>query len=177
MSNWVDFAAIKQGVPLGRVLQRYNVKLHRGGSVLDFVAAMEGCTLREAALRLQQEALVPGAPAAPGHDGKQLVTKKRGTPAALGFTLGGVDSTHPYLAARGIQRPTAEEFGVGSYRGPGIFSDRLVIPIHNQRGELVAYCGRALDHSQPRYGFPPGFAKSEILLTFTAPPRKNPPWS
>jgi DNA primase len=137
-----------------------------GGSVLDFLAAIERCTLPEAALRLQQEAFVPGEPAAASRDGKQLVTKKRGTPAPLGFTLRGVDSTHAYLAARGIERHTAEEFGVGMYRGSGIFSGRLVIPIHNQRGELVAYCGRALDHSAPRYRFPPGFAKSEILFNF-----------
>lgn len=137
-----------------------------GGSVLDFVAAMEGCTLREAALRLQQDTFLPGVAAAAGCDGKQPVTKKRDTPTALGFTLRGVDSTHAYLAARGMERRTAEQFGVGSYRGPGIFSGRLVIPIHNQRGELVAYCGRALDHSEPRYRFPPGFAKSEILFNF-----------
>ncbi len=135
-----------------------------GGSVLDFVAAIEGCTLREAALRLQQETFVPVEAAI--RDGKQLVTKKRGTPIPLGFTLRGVDSTHAYLAARGMDRRTAEEFGVGLYRGSGIFSGRLVIPIHNHLGELVAYCGRAVDGSEPRYRFPPGFAKSEILFNF-----------
>jgi DNA primase len=136
-----------------------------GGSVLDFVAAIEGCTLQEAALRLQQETFVP-VEAAASRDGKQLVTKKRGTPIPLGFTLRGVDSTHAYLIARGIHRRTAEEFGVGIYRGSGIFSGRLVIPIHSHLGELVAYCGRAVDGSEPRYRFPPGFAKSEILFNF-----------
>ncbi len=203
MSNWVDFAAIKQSVPLASLLRRYHVQLRRsgrdqyrgrcpihrgdsqeafhanlnrnifhcfscgaGGSVLDFVTAMEGCALREAALRLRQDAFLPHESTAAIRDGKQLVTKGKGTPAALGFTLRGIDSTHPYLAARGIQRPTAEEFGVGFYSGPGIFSGRLVIPIHNQHGALVAYCGRAVDHSEPRYRFPPGFAKSEILFNF-----------
>jgi DNA primase len=137
-----------------------------GGTVLDFVAAIEKCTLREAALRLRQESFVPGEPATAGPGEKQLVTKKRGGSAALRFTLRGVDSGHAYLAARGIGRPTAEEFGVGFYSGPGIFSGRLVIPIHNQRGELVAYCGRAVDDSQPRYRFPPGFTKSEFLFNF-----------
>lgn len=136
-----------------------------GGSVLDFVAAMERCTLREAARRLQQETVVP-VEATASRDGKQLVTKKRSTPIPLGFTLRGVDSTHAYLAARGIDRRTAEEFGVGIYRGSGIFSGRLVIPIHNHRGELVAYCGRAVDGSEPRYRFPPGFAKSQVLFNF-----------
>lgn len=135
-----------------------------GGTVLDFVVAMEGCTLREAALQLERETTTPPTQPTPPDCHRQLVTKKRSMPAPLGFALRGIDSTHPYLAARGIERHTAEEFGVGSYRGTGLFSGRLVIPIHNQRGELVAYCGRALDGSQPRYRFPSGFAKSQVLF-------------
>lgn len=137
-----------------------------GGSILDFVAAMEGCDLREAALRLRQDALLADESDAAVGDQKQLVTKRKGSPAALRFTLCGVDCTHPYLAARGIERCTAEEFGAGVYQGSGILSGRLAIPIHNHLGELVAYCGRAVDGSQPRYRFPPGFAKSEILFNF-----------
>lgn len=201
MHTWVDFAAIKQSVPLAPLLRRYQVKLRRsgrdqyrgccpihggqgrdafhanltrnifhcfscgaGGSVLDFVAAMEGCSLRQAALQLVSETAAPIQPVTAAPTARQLVTKKSKAPAALGFALRGIDSSHPYLASRGIQRATAEQFGVGLYRGSGIFSGRLVIPIHNQRGELVAYCGRALDRSQPRYRFPSGFAKSEILF-------------
>ena len=132
-----------------------------GGSVLDFVAAMEGCTLREAALRLRQDIAIPGQPATPG---RQLVTKNGCAP--LGFVLRGIDTAHPYLAARGIERRTVEEFGIGFYRGSGLLSGRLVIPIHNPQGELIAYCGRALDGSAPRYRFPAGFAKSETLFNF-----------
>lgn len=202
MRTWVDFAAIKQSVPLAPLLRRYQVKLRRsgpdqyrgccpihggqgrdafhanltrnvfhcfscgaGGSVLDFVAAMEGCSLREAALRLASEAVVPVQPVtATASTARQLVTRKSNVPAPLGFTLRGIDSSHPYLASRGIQKATAEHFGIGWYRGPGIFSGRLVIPIHNERGELIAYCGRAVDASQPRYRFPSGFVKSEILF-------------
>lgn len=131
-----------------------------GGSVLDFVAAMEGCTLREAALKLQGLTDRPPMP----DSAQQLVTRKRRVPQPLGFVLRGVNSTHPYLAARGIDQPTARQFGIGFYRGPGLFSGRLVIPIHNPRGELVAYCGRALNGTEPRYRFPAGFPKSEILF-------------
>lgn len=201
MQTWVDFAAIKQSVPLAPLLRRYQVKLRRsgrdqyrgccpihggpgqdafhanltrnvfhcfscgaGGSVLDFVAAMERCSLRDAALRLASEtaALVP--PVTPAPAARQLVTRKSNVPAPLGFALRGVDSSHPYLASRGIQPATAEHFGIGWYGGPGIFSGRLVIPIHNRRGELIAYCGRAVDASHPRYRFPSGFAKSEVLF-------------
>ena len=131
-----------------------------GGTVLDFVAAMEGCTLREAALKLQGGTGRPHIQ----RPTLQLVTKKAKTPTPLGFALRNIDSTHPYLAARGIEASTAEEFGIGFYSGCGIFSGRLVIPLHNARGELVAYCGRAIDRTQPRYRFPPGFPKSEVLF-------------
>jgi DNA primase len=127
---------------------------------------MERCDLREAALRLRQDAFLADASGAAVGDQNQLVTKRKGTPAALRFTLHGVDGTHAYLAARCIERRTAEEFGAGVYRGSGSFSGRLVIPIHNHLGELVAYCGRTVDGSQPRYRFPPGFTKSEILFNF-----------
>ena len=132
-----------------------------GGTVLDFVAAMERCSLRDAALKLaRQSTHSEPASACP----KQLVTKKSKLLSPLGFTLRGVDSAHSYLAARGIETATAERFGIGLYGGPGIFGGRLVIPIHNQRGELVAYCGRAVDGTQPRYRFPAGFAKSEVVF-------------
>ncbi len=41
---------------------------------------------------------------------------------------------------------------------------RVVIPIHNERGELVAYAGRAIDGSEPRYKLPAGFHKSLELF-------------
>lgn len=135
-----------------------------GGTVLDFIVAMEGCTLRQAALQVQRQTAMPDLP--PGGHPRQRVTEKINSPAPLGFALRGIDGAHPYLAARGILPPTAEKFGVGYYRAPGLFSGRLVIPIHSPRGELVAYCGRALDGSAPRYRFPPGFAKSQVLFNF-----------
>jgi DNA primase len=42
-------------------------------------------------------------------------------------------------------------------------SGRVVIPIHNERGRLVAYTGRAVDGGEPRYRFPAGFRKSGEL--------------
>jgi DNA primase len=197
MQSWVDFAAIKQSVPLAPLLRRYQVELRRsgpdqyrgccpihggesrdafhanlsknifhcfacgaGGTVLDFVAAMDRCSVREAAVKLACAMAEPIVPAC----SKQLVTEKRKSAAPLGFTLRGVDPAHPYLAGRGIQTLTAAHFGVGFYRGSGVFAGRVVIPIHNEGGELVAYCGRAVDGSRPRYRFPFGFAKSEFVF-------------
>ena len=95
---------------------------------------------------------------------KELVTERRKVPLPLKFKLTGIDCAHPFLTERGITEETAVEFGVGFYAGPGLMHGRLVIPIHNADGVLVAYCGRSVDQTQPRYRVPPAFAKSEILF-------------
>src|SRR5262249_39755767 len=76
------------------------------------------------------------------------------------FQLKGIDHAHPYLAQRGINPETAEAFGVGHFGGRGSMTGRVVIPIHNDSGELVAYAGRSIDDSEPRYKLPAGFHKS-----------------
>src|SRR6266496_284510 len=113
MSNWLDFAAIKQSVPLAVVLRQYEVPLRRsgrhqyrgicpihrgegreafhanlrrnlfhcfscgaGGTVLDFMVAMEGCTLLEAARKLQSMAAMPAAATPAAVLGEPRVTKK-----------------------------------------------------------------------------------------------------
>jgi DNA primase len=128
--------------------------------VLDLVAAIERCGLREAAQKLSDwrpaTAMMRGNP-------ERTVTKKREC-APLGFRLRGVDLRHPYLRARGIGDTTAVEFGVGYYSGPGLMHERLVIPLEDTAGRIVGYCGRSLDGSEPRYLFPAGFAKSQLLF-------------
>jgi DNA primase len=37
-------------------------------------------------------------------------------------------------------------------------------PIHDESGELVAYAGRSVNQSNPRYKFPTGFRKSQVLF-------------
>jgi DNA primase len=129
------------------------------GTVMDFVAAMEKCSLREAAFKLQPwfspSVALPRRTATEG----ELVREKEGNPP-LPFTLTGVDHSHSYLARRGIDRATAIEFGIGFYDRPGLMNGRIVIPIHNWRGELVAYAGRAVDGRIPKYKVPGGFHKS-----------------
>lgn len=134
-----------------------------GGTVLDFVAAMDRCSLFEAAQKLQAIA-VSSVPATSTPNEKELVTERRRVSLPLNFKLTGIDCRHPYLAEREITEQTAREFGVGFYPGPGLMHHRLVIPIHNAEGQLIAYCGRSVDQTQPRYRVPPGFAKSEILF-------------
>jgi DNA primase len=142
-----------------------------GGNVLDFVAAMERCSVREAALKLQDWFAV--VPASTGK--KQVVYDAEGhdrfTPAImespimpLGFVLSGIDPRHPYLGERGVDPQTAAHFGIGFYPGKGSMEGRIVIPIHNEDGALVAYAGRKLGESEPRYKFPARFRKSLVLF-------------
>ncbi len=138
-----------------------------GGNVLDFVAAMEECSIREAALRVQEKWMGGVQPGPPFRSAEaKLVTKKReaGNPP-LGFSLA-LDGGYPYLVQRGIDCATADEFGVGFFRGSGLMRGRVAIPIHDEGGRLVAYCGRAVDGSEPRYRFPAGFQKSRVLFNY-----------
>jgi DNA primase len=136
------------------------------GNVLDFVAAMEKCSIREAALRLQRWFAIASSPGVPAASvpNRELVRKEEGVNAPLRFALTGVEPAHRYLAQRGIDAGTAMEFGVGLYPGPGLMSGRIVIPIHNQRGQLVAYAGRAPDGRPPKYKLPAGFRKALELF-------------
>jgi DNA primase len=145
------------------------------GNVLDFVAAMEPCSIREAARWLVRRYPVPGGGpgailgAAEGFVGREKsnwLGEKEGPNKPLSFTLRGVDGSHPYLRARGILPETAARFGVGFYAGPGLMSGRLVIPIHDAGGRLVAYAGRSLDGTPPKYRLPAGFLKSRVLFNF-----------
>lgn len=136
-----------------------------GGDVLDLVALLNQCTLREAALQLQD--WFPGAATRGDRPTRQRVTKGNiCVNPPLRFTLRSLDGSHAYLAAREIKEGTAAQFGVGFYRGPGLMSGRVVIPIQDERGRLVAYAGRAVDGSEPRYRFPAGFGKSQVLFNF-----------
>jgi DNA primase len=160
-----------------------------GGNVLDFVASMERCSVRDAAIKLQTWFLVPMAGDGAGTSGKEphaksfaskerkddLVAKKETdgqgeseSNKPLTFTLQNIDHSHPYLEERGVSLETAKKFGVGFFSGKGSMHDRIVIPIHNSKGELVAYAGRSIAGSEPRYKVPAGFISRESSVTCSA---------
>lgn len=133
-----------------------------GGNILDFVALMERCSIREAALRLQQwSGAAPERFIVPRASRPDPVASEN---PPLRFVLQYVDATHPYLASRGVTPQTVRTFGLGLYTGKGLLRGRIVIPIHNAAGELVAYAGRATDGQEPKYRFPAGFRKSLVLF-------------
>jgi DNA primase len=77
------------------------------------------------------------------------------------------DPSHPYLAARGLAPETIATFGLG-YCTRGTMAGRIAIPIHNERGELVAYAGRWPGEDWPegedKYKLPDGFQKRHVLF-------------
>lgn len=145
----------------------------RGGNALDLVAVMERCSLRDAAAKMQEWFGVQSAtaerPKTPAEAEPEQTAKliSKGKPETeeicnkpLAFSLNGIDHAHPYLASRGVTEEIGREFLIGYFSGRGSMSNRIVFPIHNGKGEVVAYAGRAIDNTEPRYKFPAGFHKS-----------------
>jgi DNA primase len=139
------------------------------GGVLDLVVAMERCSLREAGLLLTEWFIVTTEMrtlevTVDHKKNAQLIREKERLAAPLKFTLRPLDSGHVYLRDRGIDVRTAAHFGVGHYAAPGLLQGRVVIPIHNERGHLLAYAGRSINGTGPKYKLPTNFAKSRVLF-------------
>lgn len=141
------------------------------GNVLDFVAAMEKCSVRDAALKLKDWFAVGesvesrAAPMKIETQADESVATGPINPA-LSFQLR-VDHSHQYGSGRGLTLEILEYFGAGLCVSKGMFAGRFVIPLHNEVGELVGYAGRSLDDSEPKYLFPSrdkGFYKSHLLF-------------
>lgn len=141
------------------------------GGVLEFVAAMEGVSVRQAGLLVADWFQVGSeAPA----NGPQRASKPQGPPERgllenkpLTFELQHVDYEHAYLRERRLTHETAKLFEVGLYSGKGLMAGRVVIPVHDESGRLVAYCGRwpgKPPKDEPKYRFPPDFRKSLVLF-------------
>jgi DNA primase len=133
-----------------------------GGNVFHFVAEMERCSIREAALRLARSLTEKLLPLATPGNTEPVPYAPENRP--LSFTLRNIDHQHAYVISRGLSAQTARYFGVGYYDGNGFLRGRTVIPIHNEHGELVAYSGRAIDEAEPKYRLPAGFRKSQVLF-------------
>jgi len=160
-----------------------------GGNVLDFIEKMEKCSIHAAALKavewfnLDAEAMAgdrdEGEPAeaeetAPAtrpatKPATRTVTAspETATPnVPLKFRLDKLERNHPYLTERGLSEETIIDFGIG-YCSKGMMAERIAIPIHNAKGEVVAYAGRfpgVPPEGTSKYKLPPGFRKSQELF-------------
>jgi DNA primase (bacterial type) len=164
-----------------------------GGNVLDLVMKVENCDIREAAEMLADWFKLTFDRSAGSTGGSRMSEGKRptsqpadrrptGSPAAdscvasgaegevinppLAAPLKTLNQDHPYLWSRGLTAATIKFFGVG-FCSRGLMKGRIAIPIHNERGELVAYAGRAIEdelaQGEAKYKLPAGFQKSHVV--------------
>lgn len=137
------------------------------GNILDFCVMMEGgnprrgLDVRRIALKLTKAFSIPMGQrngsnsqkkAAPQQEENVLVNEP------LNFRLKDLDPEHPYLKGRGFTKEIMDKFGVG-FCAKGVFANRIAIPLHNAKGELIGYAGRIIDDklmsaTNPKYLFP-----------------------
>lgn len=163
------------------------------GNILDFVAGIENCNKFQAGRFLEQWFPVAGVGGADGKNAEAGLREKRvqekkkgvgddsnveidevgkvsgGVNPPLKFVLKNLDTKHPYLLGR-VQPKTIERFGLGVC-GRGLMAGRVVAPIHNEVGQLVAYAGRLpsdgeIPENEGKYKFPPDFKKGYVLFNF-----------
>lgn len=162
------------------------------GNVLDFVAQMDDLELRPAAKKVAE---LSGCATSAGTQHKRRTSKAdpkgRGAskpetaaqPAAkadkdtpehafnppLNFELKNLRTEHPFFTERCITPEMIEAFGLG-IATRGIMKGRLVFPIRNKDGQLVAYAGRWVDgelpEDTPKYKLPTGFRKELELFGY-----------
>ena len=150
------------------------------GSVLDFVARLEGCTIKEAATIVAAYCGIadecadhPVALGAGEPDGNDEAGQADGAfpgsitgnrPLRVSLRL---DPSHPYLVRRGLTAEAIEQFGLG-FCDRGVMRGRIAIPIHDEDGRLIAYAGRwaaeEVPEGRPRYLLPRGFQKQRVLF-------------
>lgn len=157
-----------------------------GGNVLDFVAKKEKVSLPKAArllvewfnLKIEAPEGETDSPREQKSDSRvrdkkpvKCEAKKSAAPEdekgenkPLEFVLKNLQTEHPYLTERGLSPETIQTFGLG-FCQKGLMAGRIAIPIHNPKGELLAYVGRwPGDTDKEKYLFPKGFKKSLELF-------------
>jgi len=158
-----------------------------GGNVLDFIARMDNVSIHAAALKAiewfnldaetmaadsdQEAAEKREAPKTEAAPRPKTVAKPAPETIApntpLKFRLDKLQREHPYLTQeRGLTLETVIDFGLG-FCSKGMMADRIAIPIHNVKGEVVAYAGRFPGKpadDTPKYKLPQGFRKSQELF-------------
>lgn len=147
------------------------------GNVIDFVMHREGCSVRQAALKLSEWFGIKSSanrtnepdgtssgkkaeppPVASCADAAPAQQRQIAFNAPLGFQLRGLDPEHPALEPLlyqwGISRERVAAFGAGYYGGNGkAMKGRLAAPIERE-GTLVGYCGIAVNGEEPQFKFP-----------------------
>jgi DNA primase len=155
-------------------------KCKRGGNTLDFICKMEDCSIHDAAIKACEWFGIPldEVKTSSAEDDPETPPKKSAAPKSkpapapgdnkpnppLKFKLDKLQWEHPYLTQeRGLTQESIIDFGLGFFTGEkGMMAGHIVIPIHNVKGELLAYAGRWPGEppaDTEKYKLPPNFKK------------------
>lgn len=134
-----------------------------GGDVIALAAHVKGISMKEAAAFLaasfdKTEHVEPVSTVPSNSSPKK---EKAGQPRLNPLTY--LQAEHPQLQALGTSKEAAEHFGAG-YAPKGIMRGRLAIPIHDSDGQLLAYCGRALENESSKLLFPKDFDPAQVIF-------------
>ena len=144
------------------------------GNALELFALLSGknpkdkVEFREAALQMQ-EIFLNGSPTIQKTPKpvKQESEKSLEPNPQLTFSLQTKPDIPYLLEEKQIPMEVLKEFSVG-FCSKGMFSGRVTLPIHNRKGDLVAYAGRGLKEAdikkRGRWLFPTNFHKSLELF-------------
>ena len=167
----IDFVVMKEGIAgSDRTQNRRSAALLMSqwfGIVSEEKAKKEAVPIQQSQEKVREE--TPVDQAGQGTEPAEDKTEAPHNPP-LRFTFQNLDYAHPYLVAkRGLTKETIDTFGIGYHGGKGMMTGRVVIPIHNELGELVAYAGRwpgdqGWPEGEGKYKVPPGFHKSLVLF-------------
>ncbi|MCA9731933.1 MAG: toprim domain-containing protein [Deferribacteres bacterium] len=149
-----------------------------GGNIIDFIQHMENLSFdddgfRKAALFLQEHFLADNSSQNPT-DEEKPDKKKQEAPLVnkpLTFSLENrLKYDHPWMIQeKGFSLELVKKFGIGWCK-TGLMAGRIVYPVHNTKGELVAYIGRALtqkdENQRGKYLVPSQFHKHLELWNF-----------
>jgi DNA primase len=168
------------------------------GNVIEFVMQMDSTDIRPAAMKVASLCGLGGTAPLPRAKGKATPREPRpvamtqamkpvaavpadpvttdsvpadtpNPPLTFALKLETTQELTDWLNCRGLDAATVDTFGLGqvSARSKSI-GGRLAIPIHDQDGALVAYCGRyigdTLPEGVPKYILPKGFRKERELF-------------
>ncbi len=131
---------------------------HTGGDVIALVAHIHDCSMQQAAQFLSQNG-GEGREAGDAVDGfaSSTVPEARGKGDARSLQpLTYLQADHAAVKTLGVLPETCSNFGAG-YAPKGIMRGRFAVPIHDQHGVLIAYCGQAINGESPTLLFPKGF--------------------
>lgn len=131
--------------------------------MIDFIMKMESVGVYDAGLIAEKMLSAPkkrGKKVPERKPAEKKIEKAKVNPP-LDFKLR-LNPRHPYLKERGLEEETIRHFGIG-YCSKGLLEGMIAVPIHNEKGELVAYAGRRTDEQEPKYKLPLGFSKSQVI--------------